>query len=142
MAYTAACALGGRVTAIAVVAGYTSCRAAVPLIAFHGTSDATVPFDGGPGPSGGLIYEPVSDTVAAWAKVMGCAEPAASVPASGVVLTAYGGCEAGEGAVQLYAVDGGGHSWPGSALDLVGQGPTSRAVDATELMLDFFDRHR
>ena len=51
-------------------------------------------------------------------------------------------CEAG--ATELYVVEGGGHSWPGSEFDagiadIVG--PTTNSIDATELIWEFFRKH-
>lgn len=44
----------------------------------------------------------------------------------------------------LYSILGGGHTWPGSPITLsTGTfGPTTEQIDATGLMLAFFDHHR
>ena len=44
--------------------------------------------------------------------------------------------------MTLYTVVGGGHTWPGSPVELSTQvfGPTTEAISATGLMLDFFAR--
>jgi polyhydroxybutyrate depolymerase len=49
----------------------------------------------------------------------------------------YEGCDDGID-VELYSVEGGGHTWPGSAIEI---GPTTKTVDATKIALDFFDSH-
>ena len=45
---------------------------------------------------------------------------------------------------QLYRVDGGGHSWPGSDFSVTIEsvvGPTTFSIDANELMWAFFEEH-
>ncbi len=82
----------------------------VPVISFHGTADPVDPFAGH-----GQAYWTYSVPVAAqrWGAHNGCApKPAVSDPDPGVTLTAYGKC-AGGSAVELYAIAGEGHEWPG-----------------------------
>ena len=62
---------------------------------------------------------------------------------STVVRRTWTGCRAGS-SVVLYSVLGGGHTWPGSPITLSAGtfGATTRSIDATGLMLGFFDQHR
>ena len=54
---------------------------------------------------------------------------------------AYPDCPAG-GTVERYRVVDGGHTWPGAIpVNLARLGPTSATIDATGLMLVFFDAH-
>lgn len=51
---------------------------------------------------------------------------------------ASGGSRRPDGTVQLLVVDDAGHTWPGSTVPLPeGFGPVSRALDATDTILDF-----
>lgn len=65
-------------------------------------------------------------------------------PASGATLTRYGPCRRGA-SVELYALAGEGHEWPGgptlprSVTRLLG--PQSSAVDANAVMWAFFATH-
>lgn len=43
-------------------------------------------------------------------------------------------------AVELCALEGGGHTWPGGP-DLPGFGATTRTISASELMWAFFSAH-
>ena len=43
--------------------------------------------------------------------------------------------------VVLYRVEGGGHTWPGSSVELPALGPTNQDVDASALAVAFFDRY-
>jgi polyhydroxybutyrate depolymerase len=49
----------------------------------------------------------------------------------------YGGCKDGT-AVVLYVIDGGGHTWPGAAIDVQRLGVTTHEISATDLIWDFF----
>ena len=151
-----ACALPGRLAAIAPVSGVNAtavCTAGTPrvsVLAFHGTSDPIVPYQGGEYFSGAPIgrvlgvpaAKPVDDAVAAWAAFDGCGTPAAqSWVADDVQRFVWPDCPA-TGAVELYRIVGGGHTWPGAAVVRDGRlGPTTASIDATELMLDFFHAH-
>ena len=133
--------------AVAPVSGLrrpTPCPATrpVPVIAFHGTADPVDPFDGH-----GEAYWTYSVLQAAsdWARQDGCsATPTVSTPAPGVTRTAYGRCGAGAD-VELYAVAGEGHEWPGgpplpqALVRLLG--PQSDVVDANAIMWSFFAAH-
>jgi polyhydroxybutyrate depolymerase len=132
--------------AIAPVAGLrrpTPCptRRAVPVVAFHGTADPVDPFAGH-----GQAYWTYSVPAAArlWAAQDGCAATSTTKPVGGATVTTYGGCRNGA-AVELYAVSGEGHEWPGGPhmpLAITAfLGPQSNAVDANEVMWTFFAAH-
>src|SRR4029450_331493 len=50
------------------------------------------------------------------------------------------GCHGGS-SVALYAVTGGGHTWPGSSIDLPMNGHVTQDINAADLMLEFFSHH-
>ena len=162
-----ACALPGRLAAIAPVAGVNAtavCDAGTPptpVLAFHGTADPIVPYAGGryfagvnptdPTPAtttargrhaGAIRANPVDDAIANWAAFDGCGTPAITTTVgSDVEHVVYPDCPA-EGTVELYRVVSGGHTWPGSfPVNPARLGPTTSSIDATALMLDFFDAH-
>ena len=115
---------------------------AVPVISFHGTADPVDPFSGH-----GQAYWTYSVPVAAqrWGAHNGCApRPVVSVPDPGVTLTAYANC-AGGSAVELYAISGEGHEWPGGPhlpkSVTRGLGPQSMAISANSTMWAFFTAH-
>ena len=123
----------------------------VPYIGFHGTEDATVPYYGGGGssllPEGVTIelFEPaIPDEFAEFAAEFGCdAEPQESAIGDDVTKFDYQNC-----AVEMtfYGIEGGGHTWPGSAVSLAisegfGLGVTTDDISATELSWEFFSRH-
>lgn len=144
MSHRLACEMADRVAAVGTVAGAypdpeaNTCEPArpVPVIAFHGTADPIVPYEG----SGGL--PPVLSWAAAWAERNGCDLPPERLPASGAVTGArYSGCD-GDAEVVVYTIDGGGHTWPGGpALPVFIVGSTSDDIDASRVIWDFFQAH-
>ncbi|MEQ1698783.1 MAG: glycerophosphodiester phosphodiesterase family protein [Ilumatobacteraceae bacterium] len=164
MTSTLACVMPSVFAAAAPVAGVRSpegCEPArdIPLLAFHGTDDQYLAFDGGygdkvaglPSPDGtGTLGDvgiadpadelPVPERVAEWAVRNSCDTELVETAVTADV-TLLSSCDA---ATQLYVVDGGGHSWPGSEFDrgiadIVG--PTTNTIDATELIWTFFRQH-
>jgi polyhydroxybutyrate depolymerase len=121
MAGYLACALSAQVAAAAPVAGnhYTltklGCRPRRPvaLLEIHGTADPIVPYAGIPATVDPEWPLPSIPTwVATWAHLDHCRSDAstARVAAHQTLLT-FRGCTAGAG-VQLYRLDGGGHTYP------------------------------
>ena len=145
MAQLLACELPDRIAAVGLVAStFTNCPAATPVIAFHGTLDPILPFEGSsqtPGAPAG-DEPPVRKEISDWARRLGCDGLATiSRPAADVELSTYHRCSGGEGEALLYAVLGGGHTWPGAAVDLQDVGPTSQEIDATSTIWQFFSQH-
>lgn len=141
MSISLGCSLPERITAVAPVAalylppGCATTRP-IPLIEFHGTDDPIVPFHGGK--VGGIPSPDVEQAAAAWAKGDGCdANDRVSQVSEHVKLEAYGGCRGGV-TVELYVVDGGGHTWPGARADVTLLGATTHEISGTDLIWQFF----
>jgi polyhydroxybutyrate depolymerase len=147
MSRVLACDLADRFAAIGVVASPSvPCVAAVPMIAFHGTADPLVPFEGGVVPAavgGGGTFPPVRRSVSEWARALGCdGLPTISRPTATVELSTFIRCKLGNGDVLLYTLVGGGHTWPGSApLPVAQYGETNGDADATSTIWQFFVAH-
>lgn len=146
MALRVACELSDRIAAVgAVAAVYPSCTAAVPLVAFHGTSDPVVPFEGGQtGATGALVLPVVRRSVSEWARALGCdGLPLISRPDSEIELSTFQRCRYATGDALLYTVLGGGHTWPDSAIPLPENivGRTTRQISATDVIWQFFVAH-
>ncbi len=171
MTATLACTMADRIAAVAPVAGLRNpdeCRPSrpVPLVTFHGTGDQYLAYTGGVGPKAELLPRPdsngtigtdltgfgvhapedaaaiVPDIAAAWASRNGCdATAVTTTVATDVTLTSWADCDA---ETLFYTVEGGGHTWPGSAfdatiVDIVG--PTTTSISANSIMWDFFRAH-
>lgn len=141
LSHRLACELSDRVAAIAPVAGVLglpTCTPprAVPVFHFHGTLDGLVPYYGG----GLQGFSSVADSMRGWAQRDGCGATGAEFLRRGLVhCDRWSGCRDGA-EVQLCTVDGGGHTWPGG-LPIPAFGLTTTDVSASEMMLDFFERH-
>jgi polyhydroxybutyrate depolymerase len=146
MASQLACDASGTFAAVAPVAGLRfpgPCPAsrAVPVIAFHGTADPIDPFNGH-----GEPYWTYSVPAAArrWAGQDRCAASPRVTSGRGYRRTKYAGC-AGGAVVELYAIRGEGHEWPGGpampAVITNVLGPQSDALNANSVMWAFFQAH-
>jgi len=140
MAYRVACEMAEQVAAIAPVEGALNVEchptAPVAVLIFHGTADRIVPFEGGA--NGFEIDEgrrdnSVAGAVSFWAKRDGCAGIPTREVTPEVHVDKFSNCQQGT-AVELYAIQGGHHMWPGRAL-------SGNRVAATDLMWDFFVAH-
>jgi polyhydroxybutyrate depolymerase len=151
-----ACADSERFAAAAPVAGIAEVNGCepthkMPVVAFHGTDDPLVLYQGGlVGPDGkraqppeGVSAErPVTKRVATWAEYNNCEGRATeSRPADHARLLHYD-CHP-RADVELYVLDGAGHTWPGSEPNALASilGSTNMSVDATEIIWDFFQHH-
>ncbi len=151
--YRLACDLPSTFAAVAPVAGampvelVPGCERPEPVsvIAFQGTADPLMPYLGG-----GVARRRVLSadrSIAFCGTAAGCAaapvtagEPDRATDGTRVRRTVYAGCREGR-AVELYTIDGGGHTWPGGPVAGARVGRVSREVDATTLIWMFFARH-
>lgn len=149
MSHVLACTLADRVAAVGGVSGaynYPSEKCdpsrPVPFIAFHGTEDSTVPYDGGVLQQYNITYPSIPEFIKSWAEQNQCSETSA-VPQEGEISSvSYTHCSQNADVV-LYTVIGGGHTWPGdqpSPTESV-WGYTAQQIDATQLMWQFFKEH-
>lgn len=140
ISYRLACELSDRIAAIAPVAGIqliSPCRPKRPMsvIAFHGTADAIVPFEGRK-----IIGWPsVQDSVGFWVKHNGCRPQPKQVFSKGdTTCNEYSGCQGGT-RVRLCVTKGGGHTWPGG-FPVPGLGVTTKDINATEVGWSFLSQ--
>ncbi|MHB8684047.1 MAG: CE1 family esterase [Dehalococcoidia bacterium] len=144
MAQLLACELPRQIAAVGLVASeYGPCDARVPMIAFHGTADPVLPFEGAGGTgAGSASFPPIRMVVSAWAAGLGCDRlPTISRPAPDVELSTFHNCIAGDAQVLLYAVLGGGHTWPGAAFPVDAVGRTTQEINASATIWGFFAAH-
>jgi polyhydroxybutyrate depolymerase len=155
-AYRLACDLPGVLAAVAPVAGAVPaaladrCGSARPtaVVAFQGTADPLLPYDGGGRrPTGRGEVLSARRSAELWARVNGCAgSPAAETPIDSVRdgtrvrPERWPGCREGKDIV-LYTIEGGGHTWPGGPPVGRGVGRVTRELSATEAIWAFFAGH-
>ena len=154
--YRLACDLPGVFAAVAPVAGAMpvalapSCGHTEPVsvLAMQGTADPLMPYaGGGVARRRGRVLS-AERSIAFWAAAAGCASTPVTAPEPDVTpadgtqvrRTAYAGCRDGR-SVELYTIEGGGHTWPGGPPVGGSVGRVSRDVDATPLIWAFFVQH-
>ena len=137
MSYRVACEMAEQVAAIAPVEGALNveCHPTEPVavLIFHGTADRLVPFDGGTPEFQEGRDNSVAAAVNFWVKRDGCAVFPTREVTPEVHIDKFSSCQQGT-AVELYAIQGGHHMWPGRAL-------SGNSVPATDLIWQFFVAH-
>lgn len=146
MAYRLACEASDMFAAIAPVSAVqelASCKPGQPVSVFHihGAKDENVPLNGGVGKKAieKEDRKPVQDSIDFWVKQDGCSVTVHSQN-PGLLMTNYGGCEAGS-EVAFYLLQDGGHSWPGGERIAYFLDPPSKTLNATYEIWDFFSTH-
>jgi polyhydroxybutyrate depolymerase len=149
MSFVLSCTMSDRIAAVGMVGAaqllpfdWCTDPRPVPMISFHGTADRAAPYNGG---SSWVTSDPFPNVLTwtrSWARRNRCApNPVDSVVAADVTRRAYTDC-AGDAAVVLYTIEGGGHTWPGGGpLPEWFVGTTSHSIDATSVMWEFFREH-
>jgi polyhydroxybutyrate depolymerase len=157
MSNTVACRLSEKIAAIGAVTGgvsanlQNSCepKRALSVALVMGTQDPLVPFGGGEirGDRGAILS--AEDSAKFWAQKFSCAAPVASAlpdldtdDGTRTSLSKFADCSEGN-EVRLYAVEGGGHTWPGGykyAPEWM-VGKVSKDFDASLELWNFFKQH-
>ena len=149
MTFVLSCTLSDRIAAFGTVAAahtlpwsWCSDRRPAPLVAFHGTADPDIPYNGGTSWLARDSFPNVLAWTKNWSRRNGCAAtPVDSRVAAGVTRREYTACAAGA-SVVLYTVAGGGHTWPGGErMPEWFVGRTSQSISATNIMWAFFRDH-
>ena len=141
----------GKARAVASVAGpfdvrHTPIRRSVPLMHIHGTKDDMVPYQGGRGKFQvtGAAYAPVEELISTWVASFGRGLTTTTETIdpvrdrTKVIKTSY--WDGSKPVVLFYKVEGGSHSWPGSAR--AGRRGITKDIDASDEIIRFFDIHR
>jgi len=161
MASLLACQLGDRITAVSPLAGPEwpkECNGRpVPVMAFHGDKDPFTSYQDEKGdakeianrnywkgdvPPGLPKHEGAEKAMSNWAAHNGCdAQPKVETISKDVIRTTWQNCKA---ETIFYHIVGGGHTWPSRPVPAFEKifGYTTMDIDATELMFDFWFRHR
>jgi polyhydroxybutyrate depolymerase len=116
--------------------------APVSVVAFHGTRDRVIPYEGGLGCFFGypVRTRPVAEAIQYWVKRNGCNSVPLREQLDAASKDTYTG-GLGNTEVCLYTLKKGGHCWPGgrSAFLLADRPDTN--LSATDLMWQFFSSH-
>lgn len=153
MSYYSACQITDKLAAIASVTGtmnnviYDNCNPtrAIPVLEIHGTDDATVPYSGLSNSGSFQTMIATEDVVDFWINHNNCVvdeltqiEDINVLDFSTVSHFSYTGGDNGA-TVELYRVNNGGHTWPGSPIPLTAV--TNQDIDASEVIWNFFNQY-
>lgn len=145
MAYRLATDIPGKIAAVAVVSGSMvqtqtpPPSRAVPIIHIHSVLDTKVPYNGGVG-LGGYYYPPMDSVLNVWSARNACnAGPQVITDNAQYKLTEWAGCAAGS-IMHCYLTKDGGHAWPGANKSRDKADTPSAAINANDLIWDFFQR--
>lgn len=130
LGYRLACEMSDTFAAVASVSGTllsSPCQPAQPvsLMDVHGLNDDMAPYAGG----GDFNTPPVEELIHTWAQLDGCTDSPQVDKENIITHTSYSSCKAGT-AVELYAIEAMGHSWPSKDV-----------WDASQAIWDFFAAH-
>lgn len=149
MSYRLACELQDKIAAIAPVAGLMSdstrlfCQntCPVPVMHFHGTSDAVVNYNGS------LGYVSADSVVKIWRIKDGCPQTPVTTsvadinPLDGCTVTKYVyGPGQNSSEVVFFKITSGGHTWPGG-FPIPSFGNTNQDIKASGEIWKFFKKH-
>lgn len=143
MSYRLACELSTEIAAIAPVAGgmvFNDCEPteAISIIHFHSYMESNIPYLGGIGNGISDHYNsPLDSVLNFWRMEMNCLVSTTVYLNEEVTIEKGTDCVDSNEVVYYYTTDRG-HSWPGGrAPTRKGDGP-SEAINANELIWDFF----
>jgi polyhydroxybutyrate depolymerase len=147
LSHRLACEASDLFAAVGPVAGtlnYLGCSPAesISVIAFHGTADQHIPYEGGFGPQSlvEVDFESVPDSIDFWVSHNQCSpEPAVNI-VDDVEHKNWSGCGGGT-AVELYSIIDGGHAWPGGLAGREAADQPTKKISASQLIWDFFAAH-
>jgi len=151
LSHRLACEMADTFRAIAPVAGTDgtlTCSPVRPIsvLHIHAKNDTHVQFYGGAGKDAFRDETKVADfvsvpeTISRWTQRNRCtAAPKRVLDVPGAYCEAHTGCADGV-QVQLCVTEKGGHSWPGVKEVRSGKEPASQAINANDVMWDFFQR--
>jgi len=159
MAQRMACDAADVVTAIGAVAAnmpadlVERCRPSrpVPVVLFNGTGDQIMPWPGGSIKTSKAFNTPGGEVMSAtgtfdfWSRQDGCGEKTTdTLPGTHVNRYTSKGCRSAAN-VSLYAIENGGHNWPGSVppsgFERAIAGYVTTEINASVLLIQFFRQY-
>jgi polyhydroxybutyrate depolymerase len=146
MSYRLACELSTEIAAIATVAGgmvMDQCEpsSSVSIIHFHSYEDSNIPHLGGVGDGISDHYNAPLDSIREfWSQQLECPIYTEIDLSTEVDIKMASGCLDSNEVVYYYTTDGG-HSWPGGRAPTRNGDAPSEALNANEVMWEFFMKH-
>ena len=147
MCYRLACEIGDKIAAIAPVAAtmnYPNCvpKTNVPIIHFHSYQDYNVPWQGGVGD--GLsdhFNPPILEVLTEWSTHNDCTTDTYNqIQTTSFDHFIWENCDSTQ-SIELYMTHDGGHSWPMGTKPRAAADEPSSAINANEVMWEFFQKN-
>jgi polyhydroxybutyrate depolymerase len=146
MSYRLACELSNKIAAIAPVAGTLltaqPCKPSrpVPILGIHSKLDEKVPINGGTGIFG-YYFPPVQNGLNTWIANNGCNTTTKTVANfTNYSVTKWTSCN--NSSIEFYITNDGGHSWPGGVKNRAVADEPSTAINANDLIWEFFQKYQ
>ncbi len=149
LAYRLACEIPGKIAAIApnattlVVTQPCNPSRPMPVLHMHSMLDTNVPYKGGKGTGPTNVYFPPTDSVLNVFSLKDmCANPAQVISNnSSYTYRKWTGCS-NNVTIQFYLTQDGGHAWPGGLPGSANGDTPSTAINANNLLWDFFQQYQ
>ncbi len=144
MTYRLACELTKKIAAIAPVSGTmmieNQCTAqkAIPILHIHSALDTKIPPAGGIG-IGEYYFPPVDSVLNVWSFIDHCGT-VSTIDYNGYTLKNWKS-DADDVEILYYLTKDGGHAWPGGLKSRTAADSPSVAINANDLILEFFNKH-
>lgn len=117
----------------------------VSVLAFHGTNDRRVPYDGGrPSDNDTAVYSWMStnESIQFWVDQNQCNSfPKRNINSSKNIIIDTYLCGKNNTEVQLVTIVNGTHSWPGGEKGWKNGAEPTKEINATNLIWEFFENH-
>lgn len=147
LCYRLACELSNKIAAIAPNASTmvvsTPCNAArpVPILHMHSKLDEHVPYLGGVGNGvTGISVPPLDSVFTVWSTRNNCLNPKqVMLTTIGYTFTKWYTCS-NNVSIHFYLTNDGGHGWPGGLPGGPNSDTPSTAINANDLLWDFFQQ--
>lgn len=148
LTYRLACELSDKIAAFApnastlVLTQPCSSSRAVPILHMHSELDENVPYQGGVGNGPAATYNPPVDSVLnVFQQKDQCANPAQVIVDNDKYrFTKWSDCT-NNVSIQFYLTKDGGHAWPGGLPGSASGDTPSTAINANDLLWDFFQQY-
>lgn len=148
LCYRLACELSNKIAAIApnsctmVVTQPCNPARQVPILHMHSKLDENVPYTGGYGNGVSGVYCPPLDSVfTVWSQINNCSMPSQITFSNNkYTLTEWLSCDK-NAIINFYLTTDGGHAWPGGLPGRATSDTPSTAINADDLLWDFFQQH-
>lgn len=146
LAYRLAAELPGKIAAIAPVSSTmvyhpsTGQSRPVPILHLHSYQDRIVPYAGGSDQLG-YYFPPVDSVLRVWAQRNNCTPEPTVLVSDGQYTQMQWTNAQGNVMIMHYVTQDGSHAWP-MALYARPRNPASQAINANELIWDFFSQYK